>query len=86
MGLTPSNSVENCKAVKIDSGFGVGSAEKSASIATGRKGVGVRVGVSETSGVIVNVGVRVIVGVNVMVGVSVMVGVRDGVGDGGKTR
>ena len=72
-------------AVKIASGFGVTGPVKSASIAEGRNGVGVRVGVSETKGVGVSVGVNVIVGVKVIVGVSVIVGVNDGVTDGGKT-
>ena len=72
-------------AVKTASGFGVTGPAKSASIAAGKNGVGVNVGVSDTNGVNVIVGGCVIVGVRVMVGVSVMVGVRDGVGEGGNT-
>ena len=83
--FTPSNSVENWIAVNTESGFGVTGPAKRASMASGRNGVEVNVGVLETSGVTVSVGGTVMVGVNVMVGVSVMVGVNDGVADGGKT-
>ena len=70
--------------VKTASGLGVTSPLNKDSIATGKNGVRVGVGVSETEGVNVIVGGTVIVGVNVMVGVGVIVGVMDGVGDGGK--
>lgn len=71
-------------AVKSASGFGVTGPSNRASMAIGKNGVRVNVGVSETEGVNVSVGGTVIVGVNVMVGVIVMVGVNEGVGDGGK--
>ena len=71
-------------AVKTASGLGVDCPSNNASIARGKNGVRVSVGVSETEGVKVRVGGTVSVGVNVMVGVSVMVGVKDGVRDGGK--
>ena len=71
-------------AVNKASGFGVTGPANRASMATGKNGVRVNVGVSETDGVNVSVGGTVMVGVNVMVGVSVIVGVSDGVADGGK--
>ncbi len=71
-------------AVKTASGLGVTSPLNNASIAIGKDGVGVPVGVFETAGVMVGVDVGVIVGVDVMVGVGVIVGINVGVGDGGK--
>ena len=81
--LTPSKTVENWIAVKTASGLGVTGPANKASIATGKKGVGVKVGVSETKGVGVSEGVNVIVGDKVMVGVRVIVGVSEAVGEGG---
>lgn len=71
-------------AVKTASGLGVTSPLNNASMATGKDGVEVPVGVSVTAGVMVRVDVGVMVGVDVMVGVGVIVGINVGVGDGGK--
>ncbi len=71
-------------AVNNASGFGVTGPSNKASMASGKNGVRVRVGVSETEGVNVRVGGTVIDGINVRVGVRVIVGVNEGVGDGGK--
>lgn len=70
--------------LNMASGLGVTILSIWSSIASGRRGVGVIVGVSVTEGVNVIVGDSVMVGVIVIVGVSVMVGVREGVGVGGK--
>ena len=71
-------------AVKTASGLGVTTPSNRDSIATGKKGVVVNVGVSETDGVKVWLGTGDRVGVNVIVGVIVIVGVNVTVGDGGK--
>jgi hypothetical protein len=70
--------------LKTESGLGVTDDSNKASIASGRNGVPVEVGVSVINGVSVIVGVREMVGVNVIDGVMVMVCVSVAVGEGGK--
>ncbi len=76
--------VENCSGLIAAAGLGVIVLINRASIAGGRKGVDVMVGVSLIAGMVVIVPVTVMVGVSGLVGKSVPVGVPVSVGVGGK--
>ena len=76
--------VENCSGLIAAAGLGVIVLINRASIAGGRKGVDVMVGVSLIAGMVVIVPVTVMVGVSGLVGKSVLVGVPVSVGVGGK--